>query len=57
MRCAKCGYPFEGSGDYCSGCKNGHGSNRDTDPEITELLDEMFGGNPPPSESSEDDDE
>ena len=42
-RCGKCGNKFEGDGDYCSGCTNGHGSNRQTiDEQIKEDLDRLF---------------
>lgn len=53
--CGRCGYKFQGEGILCTGCQNGHGSNRnDVDTELTKALDEIYGYTPPPEENDED---
>lgn len=52
-RCGKCGFIFEGEGDYCTGCTNGHGTDREEIPEITQALDEFFGYSGPDKEGED----
>lgn len=59
-RCQKCGSVFYARryGDmYCKNCKNGHGSDREEDKVITEILDELHGFIPNKEDEDEEDDE